>query len=84
MDYLATQRFWREYLADKFAARLSVPQFMHDELETLIDRNAAQAEIDLLQARMQKRELNVLEQLTREAIGRHLAAVMLPPIAPLP
>ncbi|MNH48326.1 hypothetical protein D3C79_1120910 [compost metagenome] len=57
---------------------------MHDELETLIDRNAAQAEIDLLQARMQKRELNVLEQLTREAIGRHLAAVMLPPIAPLP
>lgn len=84
VDYLATQRFWQEYLAEKFTAHLRVPQFMHDELEALIEHNAAQADIDLLQARMQSREINMLEQLTREAIDRHLAAVMLPPIAPLP
>ncbi|WP_256675924.1 hypothetical protein [Pseudomonas sp. Kh13] len=73
------QRFWREYLTQAFAARLDVPQSLHDELEALIERNAPEQEINQLNDHVQARTRNVQLQLTREAIGRHLPAVSLTP-----
>ncbi|WP_343586547.1 hypothetical protein [Pseudomonas sp.] len=61
---------------------MSTPHFFHAELEALVERNAAQVDIDRLQDRVQQWELNVTRQLTREALGRHLAAVMIPVAAP--
>ncbi|AYG44544.1 hypothetical protein DV532_09665 [Pseudomonas sp. Leaf58] len=82
VDYLATATFWKEHLTRAFATRLSTPHFFHAELEALVEREAAQAEIDRLQDRVQQWELNVIKQLTREALGRHLTAVMMPVAAP--
>ncbi|MEG8201106.1 DUF6543 domain-containing protein [Pseudomonas sp. 5FOS] len=82
VDYLSTTAFWKEYLTRVFATRLSTPHFFHAELEALVERNAAQVDIDRLQDRVQQWELNVTRQLTREALGRHLAAVMIPVAAP--
>jgi len=82
VDYLATTPFWKEHLVRAFPTRLRTPQFFHAELEALVERDAAQADIDRLQDRVQQWELNVTRQLTREALGRHLAVVMIPVAAP--
>jgi hypothetical protein len=82
VDYLATTRFWREYLLDKYPERLRIPQSLHDELEALVERNASEDEIRRLQDRVQQREINVYKQLTREAVDRHLTAVMIAPALP--
>ena len=82
VDYLATTRFWREYLAGKYPGRLEVPQTLHDELEALVESNTSPVEIARLQDRVRQREINVYRQLTREAVDRHLAAVLLVPVLP--
>ncbi|MFJ4440826.1 NEL-type E3 ubiquitin ligase domain-containing protein [Pseudomonas sp. NPDC089422] len=68
-NYLPTQRFWREHLAQRFESRLRVPKAMHDELASLMERGASQAEIDALQDRLHRRELNLQVQLTRESMS---------------
>lgn len=82
VDYLATTAFWKEYLARTCATRLSTPHFFHAELEGLIERGAPQAQIDQLQARVQQWQFNVTRQLTREALARHLSAVLIPAAGP--
>ncbi|MFJ4456272.1 NEL-type E3 ubiquitin ligase domain-containing protein [Pseudomonas sp. NPDC089392] len=82
VDYLATTRFWKDYLAQKFPGRLRVPQSLHDEREALEERDAPEAEFNRLQDRVQQRELNVYRQLTRQALDGHLTAVMIAPATP--
>lgn len=82
VDYLSTTRFWREYLASRHPRRLEVPQSLHDELEALVEANASPAQIKGLQDRVHQREINVYRQLTREAVDRHLMAVLLVPVLP--
>ncbi|PVZ43664.1 NEL-type E3 ubiquitin ligase domain-containing protein [Pseudomonas sp. CC120222-01a] len=82
VDYLSTTRFWREYLAGMYPGRLEVPQALHDELEALVEGNASPAAINRLQDRVRQREINVYRQLTREAVDRHLMAVLLVPVLP--
>ena len=79
VDYLATTRFWRDYLAQTYPGRLQVPQVFHDEREALEARQATAQAFNLLQDRVQQRELNIYKQLTREALGQHLTAVMVAP-----
>ncbi|MBO9548562.1 NEL-type E3 ubiquitin ligase domain-containing protein [Pseudomonas sp.] len=82
VDYLATTRFWRDYLAHKHPARFQVPQALHDEREAMEARNATADEFNGLQYRVQQRELNLYRQLTWEALDQHLTAVMIATIAP--
>lgn len=84
VDYLLTQQFWREHLTQQYQARLRVPQALYDELETLLSSDAGQVQIDRLQARIQQRERNLLEALSREAISRNLPLVFIPPVVPQP
>ncbi|WP_343595031.1 NEL-type E3 ubiquitin ligase domain-containing protein [Pseudomonas sp.] len=82
VDYLLTQHFWREHLTQQYQARLRVPQALYDELETLLSSDAGQVQIDRLQARIQQRERNLLEALSREAISRNLPLVFIAPAVP--
>lgn len=82
VDYLLGQHFWREHLVQRYPARLRVPQALHDELEMLLESAAGQAQIDRLQTRIQQRERNLLEQLSREAIVRNLTLVFIAPVVP--
>lgn len=82
VDYLSATAFWKEHLTRTFATRLSTPYFFHAELEALVERDATQTEIDRLQDRVQQWALNVTRQLTRDALSRHLTAVMIPVSGP--
>ncbi|RWU19124.1 hypothetical protein DM813_22675 [Pseudomonas alkylphenolica] len=69
-QFLARQPFWQNYLKANFAARLQVPQDIHDELERLIELGGLEDEIERLHIHTQQREHEVMVQLTREAMGR--------------
>ena len=67
---LVERDFWKRYLEAHYGQRLRVPQVLKDEYSALEARQAPEAEIDQLQARINQHEYETLLQITHERLAR--------------